>query len=877
VEDLISLTLKTNITRKEAENLRLSTGGWIMGVLLASRSSTYITKLQSPPPVQLSGPQLLDYFRDEIFSHIPEKLQRPLLQLSFLKEIPVDLAREITGNESIGGKLFDMMQDNFFVYPLDDKLHIFRFHHLFQEFLQHRAKKIIPADEINLISHTAATYYLQKGATEKALGCYAAEGNYGKLEELLQHEGLELLAKNRAITLLTILETIPENSLLQHGWLALFSGLVYSEYHPQNILPLLESARNRFNILGEGVGELLALAQIIYFHFVVSGLYHTGALLLPRVEELLLRHQNDLPVNARIMVTRNLAAGYCFFNCSMYQARHYAHMARDLALQHNNHNGISACRFICGYAESQTGNPKECLQEIEQSYSFLHDPLVSMPNKLSQRVLHLSFLSKYGDFINFDRQQELLRNSINTQIVQQTITAPYLYVWGSSCLIATSRFDRAREMLLQGMESSAIAQTPHMRSQLLQWTGYLHALQGNRAEAMKTIREAGKLRDESGGPFFETLFEILAGATYARLEMTEEAMTRLTLAIAKARQIPSEYLIAAALFHRSWLNLHSGQKESALSDLSQALSIFRKKQYSFFWSWEPHFMQELLCLAINKSIETPYVNQLAKKRLRLIFLQNGTCLPRLQISILGPFHISLGRKTLLTASNFTPTQRTLLSLLLTKPRQQIDQETIQVELWPDSPPDKAKAKFDTLLARLRKVFNAVLDHPVKHYLVLSKGILSLQNCLIDSVEFERLAKQGLKHAHAERFWQAGNVFYRALSQWSGPLESDSFMSTATMEYYTQMITLLTKMTNIWTVTLAESDNPAEAIGILNKALRYDKMDDRMITLLYTLYLKSGNPLKAKNTLQTYRQSLRDLGYDQEQIDELLFQVASKAI
>ena len=205
------------------------------------------------------------------------------------------------------------------------------------------------------------------------------------------------------------------------------------------------------------------------------------------------------------------------------------------------------------------------------------------------------------------------------------------------------------------------------------------------------------------------------------------------------------------------------------------------------------------------------------------------------------------------------------------------QECIEVVLWPVSPPSKARSRFDTLLVRLRKVLAGPLSVPVKHYLVMRKGILSLKNCCIDAVEFEELARLGLKHAHAERYWQAGNTFYRALSLWTGPLESDSFMSTHTMEYYDQLITLLTRMTNTWAVNLAESDCTTEAIDILVKALRYDQMNDRLITLLYSLYLKSGNPLKAKEVLLNYRRILREMDYDQDQIDDLLFQVASIAV
>lgn len=735
----------------------------------------------------------------------------------------------------------------------------------------------MPTEEIIRINQAAAEYYLRQGAVEKALSCYASEGDYSLMEKLLQREGLELLARNRTVTLLTLLTAIPEKRLLEHGWLTLFCSMVYSDYHPNKMLPMLEAARHRFIILGEETGELLALAHIIYFHFVVSGLYHTGALLLPRTEELLLRHQDDLPLNVRIIVARNLAAGYCFFTSRMGQSRYYARMARDLAIQHDIRNCIASSRFICGYTESLTGNPKGCLQEIELSYPLLHDPLVGMSNKLTLRVLQLNFLTKYGDIINFDHQQKLLRTSIDSHVVEQTVAAPYLYIWGCACLVSVGQFDRAEEMLLQGMGVSDSAKIAHMRSQILQWQGYLHALRGNRDKAVSAIQEAGTLRDQSGGPFYETFYEIMAGATYSRLGMRKEALSLLASAIEKARQIPSEYLIAAALLHRSWLNLQENNKAAVKDDMSSALKIMRKNQYSFFWSWEPQFIQELFNFAVQSDIENNFVDQLARQRLGLFLQKNGTPVPLLSISMLGTFQIGSYGKTVLNAEDFTPAQRTLLSLLLTRPGQKMDQETIQLALWPDSPPEKARAKFDTLLTRLRKVLTAALTVPVKNYLVMRKGILSLKNCRIDAVEFEALAQVGLKHAHAERYWQAGNAFYRALSLWTGPLESDSFMTSQTMEYYGQLVILLTRMTNIWAVNLAESDATTEAIDILVKTLRYNHMDDRLITLLYSLYLKSGNPLKAKETMLNYRQTLLELNYDQEQIDELLFQMASRAI
>ena len=875
VEQLFSQILKIDISHKEACALLETTSGWIMGIMLAVHPIAGKRSRRPTLPDRLSAPQLLEYFRDEIFSQIPEKMQMPLLQLSLLDEISVELAEQITGREDIGQRLTDMMQDNFFVYPLDDALKIFRFHHLFQEFLQHRAKQLLSPEDTNTINETAARFYLAKGALEKALACFAAQANYRKMEELLKEEGMELLARNRTVTLLTLLTTIPEDKLLEYGWLTLFCGLVYSDYHPQKTLPMLEAARNRFIILGEESGELLALAQIIYYHFVVSGLYHTGSLLLSRTEELFLKLQDDLPINTRIMVARNLAAGYCFFNSEMEQSRHYAHMARDLSMQYDIRNSIAATRFICGYTESLTGRQAGCLQEIELSYPLLHDPLVGMSNKLTLRVLHLNFLTKYGDIFNFDHQQEQLRKSIDSHVVKQTVAAPYLYVWGCACLISTGEFDRARELLLQGMNVSESARIPHMKSQFLQWQAYLDAMHGHKNEALQAIQEAGRLRQQSGGPFYETVFEIIAGATYARIDMPEESSAMLGSALARARTIPSEYLMAAALLHRSRLLLQEQETETAAKDLARGLKLMKKNQYSNFWSWEPKFIRELLVFAVKNSIEPDYADQLARQKLGIALHKNGKPVPQLSISMLGPWSILEQNRIVLETDDFTPAQRMLFSLLLTSPGNKMNQEAVQTALWPDSPPDKARAKLDTLLVRLRKVMKRGVSAPVKHYLVMRKGILRLKNCTLDALEFERLAGTGLKHAHAERYWQAGNAFHRALSLWQGPLEMDSTIFGQSREYYDHLVLLLTRMVGTWAVILTESDCIDQAIEILTKALRYDPMHDRLISLLYGLYLRSGNLLKAKETILNYRQILRDMDYEQDHIDELLFQAASK--
>ncbi|HHD64503.1 MAG TPA: hypothetical protein ENK96_09125 [Desulfobulbaceae bacterium] len=881
IEHLFGQVLNRQITRRDAELIRKQTSGWIMGILLAAHAATRRNPTALPAnistglPADLSADHILKYFRHEILSHVPEDLHSILMQLSLLDEIPVDLALTITEQEDIAAILIDLMLDNFFIYPLDEQQTIFRFHHLFQEFLQERAQKHLSQKKIRHIYKTAAAYYLKINALEQALLYYRKEENFQVMEIILRREGLNLMAKNRTITLLTLLKSIPEDELRNYAWLTLFTAILYSDSYPKKSYPLLERARNHFIGSGDATGELLALVHLIYYHFVISGLYHTGAHLLPRTEELFLQNQDNLSLQAQILVARNLGAGYSFFLFQLKKARKYAQIARDLAFQNDIRNGIASSRFMCGYIETLSDNRQKCLLEIELSLSLLHDPLVSVSNKLTLRVLHLNTLSKEGDFINYNNQLQLLRTHADNHIVEQTVAAPFAYIWGAVGLIGEGRPEEAEQLLQRGMKVSETALTPHMQSQFLQWAGYVQALLGNRKAAVPTVCEAIELRQVAGGSFYTTLCNIVCGATLIRAREHARAEELLSYALAQAKELPSDYLTTVALLQRAWLHLQLHATEKMLRDLQDGLTLMENNGFGSFWSWEPVSMRKLLAEAVHAGIRPELVKQLAREKLNIFFNDNGDPLPLLEIKVLGTFGLKVEGRTILTAEELTPAQRELIALLLSEKNQKISQEKIQVALWPDSAPDKSRAKLDTLLMRLRKVLASVLPCPVKNYLKMHKGILLLDNCRIDAVEFFLLAGEGLHHARTENIWQAGNSFYKALRLWDAASPTGGNFSIGEYaKFYDRQLDMLATIGLKYGVILAESDCIDEAVNVLNKVLQIYKMDDRLITLLYTLYLRSGNMLKAKELMQQYRQTLRDQQYDQDEIDEMLFRVAT---
>ena len=875
IEELFSNVLEKNITPQDALDIHRITNGWIMGIVLASHPISGRSRFWQMPqggasaqPLSGQG-HMLDYFQDEIFDKIPNELHLPFFKLSFISEIPIDLAVHLTGIDKFGDILSDLARENFFVYRLNDRHSVFRLHHFFQEFLQLQAKRYLEDHDINAIFTQEAEYYLERDLVEKALSSYRKGGNYQAMETILQTKGMELVAKNRTLTILTLLDSIPKDTLYQYSWLTFYAGFLRNDYAPHVTLPFYEKAKETFVEKGDDTGELLCLSQMIYFHFVISGQYRVGSQLLPRAAELLKKNEATLPDAVKIVAARNLASGYCFFNSEMDKAQNYISIANGLAGRQNSRNFLASTRFIQGYIDLLSGNLPKFLREAEACYSLMNDPLVGMSNKLTIRILYLCYLSMQGDFLNFRGHQLAIQDSIDQTVVDQTIAAPYFYVWGASCFFSMGQTAKAMELLEKGFGITSTASTSHMHSQLLQWLAYGTALQNDTDKALSLITESATLRAQVGGPFYKAVQATLAGGIYARSGKFKEAHVALNHALTLAESIPSTFLKICALMQRSYYKLLAEGAESSLDDLDTALSLMKNSGYTHFWGWEPTMMGRLLATAVRFDIEKSFAQMLARRRLRKNFTDDGEPVTLLNFSLLDNFQLSLGDTVVCRAKDLTPSQRELLGLLITAKGQRISQERVQLELWPDNTPENARKSFDTLLTRLRKELSKTENLQIRDYIFMQKGILCLTNYQMDSLQFSESARQGLVLSKNSDWWQAGNAFNQALSFWKGALPEDTFKSEQVLNYNDQLVSILTEFTTAWATHMAETGRGPEAISLIERVLRMNTLEEQLVTILYALHINNNSPIKAKETLERYRLALIKVDYSPEEIESFL--------
>lgn len=879
IGNLYNDVLDKQISDHDAQKILTVTNGWIMGIILASHpisGQEYFWKSRSSSRVASSDTgHMLDYFQDEIFDQVPPNLHHAFLQLSFLHEIPADLATTLTGVPELGKILADYTHDNYFIYRLDDQELVFRFHHFFQEFLQQQARLSLSKKDIENIYLAEARYYLHQEQIEKALTSYKHAKDYETMERILRERGMELITKNRTLTILTLLQSIDDKILFEYRWLVLYSGLMRVDYVPQTTLPFWNEARKQFEITGEEEGELIALSQTIYFHFVISGNYREGSTLLPRTKQLFENNKDSLPAAIFIMAARNLASGYCFFDGDMTMARQYIERASTIANRYQLRKFIASTKFIEGYIELLSGNRAKYLREAEHCFSLFNDPLVGESNRLTMRVINLCYLSMSGDHKNFDNQQRALQQAVAKTVVEQTVAAPYLYVWGSSAYYSTGQPAEGLALLEKGLGITSTAQTDHMHSQLLQWQAFGMALTGHADAARATIIEATKKRELAGGPFYIAFNYILAGSIYSRIKDHDSALTHLEKGLAIAQAIPSTYLTICGLLTRSYVKLIGEGEEVAVEDLEAGLSLMKINGYNHFWGWEPVMMTRLLGLAVKRDIEQYFAINLSQKRLHHNFTEEGQPIPLLKFTLLDSFELRIGNNVLFQAKDLTPFQRELLGLLITSKGQRIPQEKIQLRLWPDSSPENARKSFDTLLTRLRKLLSPQLPFPVKNYLYLQKGILCLTNYQIDALDFIEAARVGLSHCKNSDWWQAQNAFRSAFSLWQGGMPEDIFQCDQAMEFNDEVSNVLINIAKTWAENLEQTAFTQEVIQFLEKVLLSNPLEEELTTLLYQFHNRQNSPLRARETLQRYKQALLKADYTEREADEFTAAIAKK--
>jgi LuxR family transcriptional regulator, maltose regulon positive regulatory protein len=186
------------------------TEGWIAGLQLAALS------LQGHQDVPgfiraFTGDHryIVDYLVEEVLQRQPEPVRSFLLQTSILDRLHGPLCDAVTALEEGNARLEALERGNFFVVPLDDQRHWYRYHHLFGEVLRAHLMAEQP-DQVSTLHRRASKWYQQHGSADNAIRHALAAEDFERAADLVELAVPAMRRSRQEATLLGWLKALPD-------------------------------------------------------------------------------------------------------------------------------------------------------------------------------------------------------------------------------------------------------------------------------------------------------------------------------------------------------------------------------------------------------------------------------------------------------------------------------------------------------------------------------------------------------------------------------------------------------------------------------------------------------------------------------------------
>lgn len=208
--EFLNRAMGLRLSAEQIAALEERTEGWIAGLQLAALS------LQGRQDVQgfiraFAGDNryIVDYLVDEVLQRQPEAIRRFLLQTSILERLSGSLCDAVTGQEGGGARLETLHHGNFFLVPLDERRHWYRYHHLFADVLRAHLGAEQP-DLVATLHRRASAWYEQHGSPNDAIRHALAGEDFERAAGLIELTIPAIRKSRQEATLLGWLKALPD-------------------------------------------------------------------------------------------------------------------------------------------------------------------------------------------------------------------------------------------------------------------------------------------------------------------------------------------------------------------------------------------------------------------------------------------------------------------------------------------------------------------------------------------------------------------------------------------------------------------------------------------------------------------------------------------
>ncbi len=167
--EFLNQVMGLSLAAEEIAALEDRTEGWIAGLQLAALSMRGRDDIRAFIRAFAGNHHyIVDYLVEEVLQCQPEAVRSFLLRTAILDRLHGSLCDAVTGQEEGSARLEALERGNFFVVPLDDKQHWYRYHHLFGDVLYTHLLAEQP-DQVSTLHRRASDWYAHYGSAADAI------------------------------------------------------------------------------------------------------------------------------------------------------------------------------------------------------------------------------------------------------------------------------------------------------------------------------------------------------------------------------------------------------------------------------------------------------------------------------------------------------------------------------------------------------------------------------------------------------------------------------------------------------------------------------------------------------------------------------------
>jgi len=830
--------------------LHRKTDGWISGLLLLLLKNEAHDNIQPHQLAHQTPDEIFDYLGSTIFDGLEPEIQTILVRLSYLSSISLDAARDLGGDLACG-VLEKLIKKNGFTTITMTNPPEYRFHPLFQEFLQKKAQQFFsgPAHE-DLLVRTASILAKEK-KSEDAVRLYIRSNQFRKAMNLILDMAPVLASQGRFQTLEEWIDAFPHEVVLKMPWLVFWKGTCKIPTAPDHAKTLLKKALAIFETQADPSGCFMSLSGILD---AITFRFDTFRELDRYFEKCrILETQFGItgPPEVFLKLTASMLNALLLRNIDPAETKKWNDRAWQVLLATKD-----------GNLTLQIFSPLILLRIMQGDLCAAGNLLTvfkRITHKKTAPLYYIGFLNikTFHAWLSADFQEGLTAARQAMKVEKQTGISIYflgLRAHAALCAMGLGKYDTAKKLLEEV--------TPDLDQQGL-WhqslyhyaLAWLHLLTENITDCRYHALAFFEKTTHSGNEMMLTNGHLLMAKMYYATGERQAAETHLKQSFRFCSRFGSVQDKFMALLTLTTFLLDKKAEKRAEKTLRKAFYLGRTWDYRYSFCWIPREMARLFGHALKNDIEVKYVRSLVCTH-HLIIDTPPLDIPNwpwpLQFFSFGGFAIQREETPLPLSRKTRQKPATILKYLMAKGGKNIPEHALQDALWPDSDGDAAQNACKITLHRLRKLLGR------NDALVRKQGMLSLNAKIVwtDTLAFQSCCRRiEQNHDPHESLENGLQLFNELFLLYRGPFlceEQGSWAIPEREKLRSKFLYAIQKIADL----LEHQGEWQKAIHCYRQGLEIDPFLESLYPRLMQAYVQTGRKTEALGIFRQCKKILR---------------------